>query len=190
MFEAFGKDVILHYEQHKAYAEFRDSYEISDKIVAGVYYALVADKLRLAVPEIDKKQQFFARAYIDLMRSLESGNYSRASTSRITAGSRNFIEDASLLLNDLNEFHIKIVLISNLNFFWAHVNEPKYQQKLKYISDKLNGPDYDFKLIEPKDLFVGKLVVTMFIDISDGGITNDFYRAKIIKKTDTYVEVF
>lgn len=107
-------------------------------------------------------------------------------TARITLGTQNATEDASLLLKDKSEFMAKLIEMNSLNSFWMQVNEPEYEQTLKEIQKTLNTPgSYQFKIINRMAMYPGLLVVSMFVTEDSA----DFYRAKILRIESDFVEV-
>lgn len=56
IFKACSDKIILHYDQNRAYIEFRDFYEVSSRVSSGVYFALFLNRVfrdeNLKIPPI------------------------------------------------------------------------------------------------------------------------------------------
>lgn len=68
IFEACAPNCILHYDRNRAYVEFRDFYEITNKIASGVYFAMFLSKMlsgeqKLAVPPIVENRYYYEKFY-------------------------------------------------------------------------------------------------------------------------------
>ena len=101
-------------------------------------------------------------------------------------GTQTATEDANLLLKDKNEFKVKLIEMNSMNSFWVQIDEPEYARTLDQIQSTLNSGNYEFRRLNPEDIFPGQLVVSIFLTEE----SSDFYRAKILRVEHDFVEVY
>jgi hypothetical protein len=87
-------------------------------------------------------------------------------------------EDAHRLLKGLSEFQIEIILVLDLNKFWARVNEPDHINTMERIELFLNNTSNQMLLVDPKTIHIGMLVASFHFSSK---LECGFYRAKILK---------
>lgn len=119
------------------------------------------------------------------LRNTEVNNYEMTCSSRISSGTQSANEDADRHIRDLKEFKMTIVQVESMNSFWAQVKEPEYLQTLESIHNTLNSKQYKFERHSREEVYIGMLVVSLFMSENDGA----FYRAKVISTAREYVEV-
>jgi hypothetical protein len=179
----------MHYERHKAYLEFKGSYNIHTKISLGVYFALMIKRIQmnsqtqtsltLPLALSNRCNQQILEA-INKEKSRESVNYERSFTSRLTIeGTKDTLSDPTVLFGQLVEFRITITEIDSFGHFWAQVNEDKYLAELDRIQSELNSPYLKLEKVRPPDLCIGKIVATSFI--VPESLETSFYRGKIVE---------
>ncbi len=116
---------------------------------------------------------------IEYTRKLEGTNYKNSYTSRLTIEcAKDTLSDPSLLFPEtMNEFHIEIVEVEAVGHFWAQIREEKYIKQLDDIHNKLKYYCHNFKTIDPSQIYVGQMIVTLFCSSDTYEFT--FYRGKI-----------
>lgn len=180
--EIFGlcsKNLVTHYEEKKAFIEFKDSYELVNKISNGVYLSLILNKLDkpIELNQVFYKDYQRVKRDLDFLRNLKAREYGIGFTTRITTTNQSMDDDVYLLLKDMNEFRIRPVVLNNLTHFWAHIDEEHHRIHLNRIEDFLSNSNYKFKLCKRENLAVGKLVVCFHF--TGNGTECGFYRARI-----------
>lgn len=185
MFKACGKNLTMHYERTKAFVEFKGNFDIHTKVSFEVYLAVLMRKvtnfrdkyleLRMAKNNDHNMRILY---YINKAKSLESNRHLNACSSRMTVESaQDTLSDPSLLIGKLNEFEVVVTQIDKFGYFWAQIKEESFNYNLDKIQSELNGYRARYKQINPREISIGTLVVTMFIDASS--FEYSFYRAKI-----------
>ena len=129
---------------------------------------------------------------IERIKRIEAQNYESGSTSQITTGVSDALSDPSLLIKSRNEFELVVTeLKDELGHFWAQPNEKEDQKNLEHISNTLNLYTRDMRKLDPRKLYVGQVVATLFYDPGDGKSKPGykFYRAKVLKLFDEIAHV-
>lgn len=194
--DAYGHcatNLIVHFDGHKVFIEFRNAdNELTHltKVSLGVYLSVCMRQLRLRpkLPELKTcNQNKTILREIERKKAIESTNYATASSNRITINSdQDALSDPNLIIKDLNEFKLVIVQIEQFGHFYAQINSENSRCILEKIQTDLNRSTFKLKQLKPDQIHVGKLVATVFISSPDEALV---YRAKIIRKEETFVEV-
>ncbi|RNA22452.1 ATP-dependent RNA helicase [Brachionus plicatilis] len=181
IFSLCSSNLVIHYEEKKAFIEFKESFELVNKIANGVYLSLVLNRLDrpIELSRVFAKDYQRVRRDLDFLRELKAKKYGIGYTSRIATTDQSMDDDVSLLVKDMNEFRIKPVVLNQLTHFWAHIDEEQHQVQLKRIEEFLAKSSYKFKLCRKEDMAVGKLVVCFHF--TGNGTECGFYRARIDK---------
>ena len=181
IFSLCSPNLVIHYEEQKAFIEFKDSFELVNKISNGVYLSLVLNRLDrpILLSRVYPNDYQRVRKDLEFLKNLKAKESGIGFTSRITTSNQNMDDDVNLLIKDMNEFRIIPVVLTHLTHFWAHIDEELNKIQLKKIEDFLSKVNYRFKVCKREDLFVGKLVISFHF--TGNGTECGFYRARINK---------
>lgn len=188
-----ASNLIIHYDRRKAFIEFKNSkaeFNHITKISPGVYFAVCMKQLhiQIKIPCLkDNSDNKNLLREIESKKTVESQKYASSYIQRITIDSdQDSMSDPTLLIKDLNEFKLIVCEITNFGHFFAQINSENGQQLVKDIQTRLNSSDFRLKPISIVNLFVGKVIATIFIESPE---EIHIYRAKITNITNTCVEV-
>ena len=187
LFSICSEDITIHYEQYKAFVEFKKSSDIVTKISLGVYLALFLKQMKreyLVLPKIRNGKENAIRQ-LQILQAQESLNYHTGTTTRITVDSTDSLSDPNLVIKDLNEFFVDIQYSDEIGHFYAHIDDNHHKYELERIKECLNNSS--FTQLNPSELKIGMLVVTLTFSSLE---KCDFVRARIDKINETGVEVF
>ena len=156
---------------------------MKNKIANGVFLSSILYLCRLSLPNIvndARNTRYQVEKDLEQMRTIASASYQNRTSSRITTGDQDAIEDSDSLLANLenDEFKICIQAISDLSCIYARINEPKYIQEMRTIEATLNEPGLVLRKLSRASMQEGRLIVAFhFCSL----MTCGFYRAKILK---------
>ncbi len=185
LFSICGKNLIMHYEYQKAYIEFNHNFNnIHTKISFEVYLSVMLSRLMNRMNGsllIDRVLNNQNNRII-----LEKINREKNVRGVDNISKRNLedqMNNPDTLLGNASEFMINVTEINGFGNFWAHVAEPRFEERLRRIQNELQMQTTKLVQIKQSDIYVGKIVITLFYD-SD---TEEYkcYRARIERITSS-----
>jgi ATP-dependent RNA helicase TDRD9 len=187
LFSICSQDITIHYEQFKAYLEFKKSSDIVTKISLGVYLSLFLKQMireELVLFKI-KSGKENAKRQLEILQAQESLNYQTNLTGRITVDASDSLSDPNLVIKDLNEFFVDIQFSDRIGHFYAHINDEEHKYELERIRECLSNSRYNS--IKRNEIEIGLLVAALTFESLDKCV---LVRARIDKINEEGVEVF
>ncbi len=181
----------MHYEFQRAYVEFNQNFtNLHTKISCEVYMAVWMSRLRNRDAAPLTLQRVVDNEHNRIILMTINRERSRNEVDRVTSRNQVLIESAGDALNDpaallgnSTEFKIRVTEVDGFGHFWAQVAEPRFEERLAMIQNELDMQTTRLVAVKSSDVFVGKIVATLFYDPDLGEYK--FYRARIERIIDS-----